>query len=144
MAATTATLTIGEVAREAGLNASAIRFYEDRGVLPQPERVSGQRRYTRDAIRRLEIVDIAKRAGFSLDDVRTLLLASDDGAPAHEHLRDFAQRKLPEIRALIERAEAMERWLTTATGCGCSSIDDCRLFDAASALPVQLNVVRCG
>ena len=59
-----ATLSIGEVARQVGLKTSAIRFYEKHGVMPEPERQSGQRRYTDDAVRRLRVLDIAKRAGF--------------------------------------------------------------------------------
>jgi MerR family redox-sensitive transcriptional activator SoxR len=125
-----ATLTIGEVARLVGLRASAIRYYESLGVLPEPERESGQRRYTKETIRRLQVIDIAKRAGFSLDDARVLLAGESDGLPAHEQLRDLAQRRLPGIEALIERAQEMRNWLTTATGCGCESLDACALFDA--------------
>jgi MerR family redox-sensitive transcriptional activator SoxR len=125
-----ATLTIGEVAQLVGLRTSAIRYYETIGVLPEPERDSGQRRYTKETVRRLQVIDIAKRAGFSLDDVRLLLQAERDGLPAHEQLRDLAQRKLPDVEALIERAQEMRAWLTTATGCGCQTLDACALFDA--------------
>jgi MerR family transcriptional regulator, redox-sensitive transcriptional activator SoxR len=123
------TLTIGEVAREVGLNTSAIRYYESVGVLPEPERTSGQRRYTTATVQRLHVIDVAKRAGFTLDDVRLLLATSENGAPAHEQMRTLARRKLPEVQALIERAEAMKRWLTVASGCNCETIDVCRLFE---------------
>lgn len=56
-----AVLTIGEVAREAGVNTSAIRYYERVGVLPAPDRVSGQRRYTPETVRRLGVIDVANR-----------------------------------------------------------------------------------
>ena len=121
--------TIGQVAAEAGVAASAIRYYEREGVLPIPERVSGQRRYTEDTLRRLEVIGVAKRAGFSLDDVRLLLETSNAGEPAHSQLRELAERKLPEVEALIVRAEAMRAWLLTARGCSCSSLDLCGLFD---------------
>ena len=121
-------LTIGEVARRVGLKTSAIRYYESVGVLPDPERVGGQRRYTPDTVRRLEVIDVAKRAGFTLDEARILLATRDDGTPAHEQIRDLAQRKLPDVEALIERAQAMRTWLTTATGCSCNSLDVCALF----------------
>ena len=74
-----ATLTIGEVARRAGLNTSAIRYYESRGVLPQPERESGRRRYTEETVQRLHVIEVAKRAGFTLDEARVLLATAHDG-----------------------------------------------------------------
>jgi MerR family transcriptional regulator, redox-sensitive transcriptional activator SoxR len=126
-----ATLTIGEVARSAGLKTSAIRYYEAVGVLPEPERESGQRRYRDETVRRLAVIDTAKRAGFSLDDIRALLASTDEGAPAHKQLRALARRKLPEVAALIERAHAMHEWLTRANGCTCPTLDDCRLFDGS-------------
>lgn len=121
-------LTIGHVARRAGINASAIRFYERHGLLPEPDRVSGQRRYTDDALTRLGVIEVAKQAGFTLAEIKTLLAATEAGDSAQE-LRTLAERKLPDVDALIERAESMRRWLTTATECGCESLDVCALFD---------------
>src|SRR6266498_3026275 len=109
-----ATLTIGEVARQAGLKASAIRYYESVGLLPEPERVGGQRRYDGDTLQRLRAIEVAKHAGFSLDEAR-VLLAGGGGA----QLRTLAQRKLPEVDELIARAQAMRAWLVTASGCDC-------------------------
>jgi MerR family redox-sensitive transcriptional activator SoxR len=83
-------------------------------------------------VRRLGIIGVAKRAGFSLDEIRALLTATDEGAPAHEQLRTLAARKLPEVEALVDRAEAMRAWLTAASVCGCRSLDDCALFRAAA------------
>jgi DNA-binding transcriptional MerR regulator len=123
-----ATLTIGELAARAELNASAIRFYERERLLPQPQRVGGQRRYSPHVLRRLEVIDISKRAGFTLDEIRLLLDSSDAGEPAHEQLASLAERKLPEVEALIARAEAMRDWLNVARGCTCSSLDLCALF----------------
>jgi MerR family redox-sensitive transcriptional activator SoxR len=129
------TLTIGEVARQVGLNTSAIRYYESLGVLPEPKRVSGQRRYDAATIRRLQVIDVAKRAGFTLDDARTLLAADEGDGSAHEQLRDLAQRKLPEVDAVIQRAQAMRNWLSVATGCGCETLDVCALFEADGIAP---------
>ena len=123
------TLTIGQLAQRFGLNTSAIRYYEANGVLPEPPRVSGQRRYGPDAVRRLQVLDVAKRAGFSLDEAGVLLQSAQAGTPAFESLRALAARKLPEVEALIERAEAMRAWLRTATDCSCTSLDACALFD---------------
>jgi DNA-binding transcriptional MerR regulator len=91
------TLTIGQVATRARLNLSAIRYYEAKGLLPEAPRVSGQRRYGEETLARLGVIDAAKRAGFSLDDIRVLLDASDAGQPAHERLQQLARRKLPEV-----------------------------------------------
>lgn len=123
-----ATLSIGRVADEAGVNVSAIRFYEREGLLPETERVGGQRRYTADVLTRLGVIATAKRAGFSLDEVGLLLGASDDGVPAHESLPELAGRKLPEVEALIARAEAVRDWLVAASDCDCETLDVCALF----------------
>jgi MerR family redox-sensitive transcriptional activator SoxR len=122
------TLGIGEVAREAGVSVSAIRFYERNGLLPEAEQASGRRRFGADTVRRLQVIDIAKQAGFSLDEVRALLDSIDAGAPAHEELQALAAHKLPEMDALIARTRAMRDWLAMASVCGCESLDDCGLF----------------
>jgi MerR family redox-sensitive transcriptional activator SoxR len=125
---TDTTLSIGEVARETGISVSAIRFYEREGLLPEVDRVGGKRRFGPDVVRRLGVIDVAKQAGFSLDQVRALLDSIDGGAPAHEELQALAARKLPELDALIERAKAMREWLSIASACGCESLEDCALF----------------
>jgi MerR family transcriptional regulator, redox-sensitive transcriptional activator SoxR len=131
---TEATLGIGEVAREASVSVSAIRFYEREGLLLETERVGGKRRFGSDVVRRLGVIDIAKQAGFSLEEVRALLDSIDGGAPAHEELRALAARKLPEMDTLIERARAMRDWLAVANDCGCELLEDCALFaDGAKA-----------
>jgi MerR family redox-sensitive transcriptional activator SoxR len=122
------TLTIGQLAQRFGLKTSAIRYYERVGVLPDPAREHGQRRYGHEAIRRLEVLEVAKRAGFSLDEAKLLLQRTEAGSPAFESLRELAARKLPEVEALIARAEAMRAWLVTATDCSCTTLDACALF----------------
>jgi len=122
-------MRIGEVADHAGVRTSLIRYYERIGLLPAPERVSGQRRYDVSVLRRLAVIDVAQRAGLSLDEIGELVRAGSE--PISEELRDIAGRKLPEIDALIERAQRVRAWLETATGCGCQTIDECALFDDA-------------
>jgi MerR family redox-sensitive transcriptional activator SoxR len=143
------TLTIGQLAQRFELKTSAIRYYERVGVLPEAARESGQRRYGADAIKRLEILDVAKRAGFTLDEARILLQGSDVGSPAFQSLRELAARKLPEVEALIIRAQAMRAWLLTATDCSCTTLDVCTLFDRdiqspETALAHPLNITQVG
>jgi MerR family redox-sensitive transcriptional activator SoxR len=123
-----ATLTIGEVAGLAKVNVSAVRFYERIGLLPKADRVGGRRRFTADTVRRLGIIDVAKQAGFTLEEIGVLLDSVDRGAPAHQQLQVLSARKLPEVEALIERAQEMRDWLVTASSCGCDSLESCGLF----------------
>jgi MerR family redox-sensitive transcriptional activator SoxR len=130
------TFTIGEIARRARLNVSAIRYYEARGLLPQAPRIAGRRRYSAETLKRLGVIDVAKRAGFSLDDIRVLLDASDKGEPPYRRLQELADRKLPKIDELIRRAEGVRAWLETAKTCACDTFDACVLFSDA---PAQLD-----
>jgi MerR family transcriptional regulator, redox-sensitive transcriptional activator SoxR len=139
-----ATLTIGQVAQQVGVKTSAIRYYEAVGVLPEPERRGGQRRYTDETIQRLHVIDIAKRAGFSLDEAKMLLATTDGGAPAYAQLRELAMRKLPEVDALIARATAVREWLNTATGCNCETLDVCGLFEVGAKAPDQPDAAAPG
>jgi MerR family transcriptional regulator, redox-sensitive transcriptional activator SoxR len=120
-------MPIGEVARRAGMSPSRIRFYEARGVLPEPERLSGKRRYGEDVLRRLAIIDAAQRVGFSLQEIRDLLGSRDQ--PAHERLRQLAVLKLPQLDELIDRAGTIRRLLAICSECDCESIEACRMFD---------------
>ena len=126
-------MRIGEVARQAGLRVSHIRYYEDVGLLPPPERVSGQRHYDETVLRRLTVIDIAQRAGLSLAEIRVLLEHGNE--PAAEPLRALAQRRLPEVDALIARAQRIRQWLLEASECRCQTIDTCALFDDLALPP---------
>jgi MerR family transcriptional regulator, redox-sensitive transcriptional activator SoxR len=119
-------LAIGEIARRSGMTISRIRFYESRGVLAEPERHAGKRRYSADVLTQLAIIDAAQRVGFSLDDIKDLIWGRGD--PAHERLRRLAIDKLPEIDALIQRATAVRRLLDICSTCQCETIADCRLL----------------
>lgn len=133
-------MRIGEAARRAGVRVSLIRYYEDVGLLPEPERVSGQRRYDGSVLRRLAVIDVAQRAGLSLEEIRELVDHGND--PMSDRLRALADRRLPELDALIERALRVRQWLAAAQTCGCEAIDECRLFDDASAPPAAPGQVR--
>jgi len=137
-------LTIGQVAERSGLRTSHIRFYERVGVLPQPERVSGQRRYRDDILHRLSIIDVAQRAGLTLEEIAPLTGPDNRAADAGRHIRELADQKLPHIEALITRAQAVKHWLQVARSCDCASVDVCGLFVDPTLLPpagdVQLDV----
>jgi MerR family transcriptional regulator, redox-sensitive transcriptional activator SoxR len=123
-----ATLSIGALARLSGVSVSAIRFYEREGLLPEPERLGGQRRYTAAAARRLEVIGVAKRAGLSLAEIGVLLGSVERGAPVHRELRALASAKLPQVDAEIDRARTARDWLAIASECGCDTLEECALF----------------
>jgi MerR family transcriptional regulator, redox-sensitive transcriptional activator SoxR len=119
-------LTIGEVARRAGVATSSIRYYESIGLLPEPARAGGQRRYTEDVLGQLAFIGTAKAAGFKLREISALL----DGDGIGPRMRMLSAQKLPEIEALMAQADARRRWLEAASDCECGSPDECTLFDA--------------
>jgi MerR family redox-sensitive transcriptional activator SoxR len=124
-------LSIGEVARSTGLRPSALRFYERVGLLPQPERTSGRRRYggkvLQEVLSRLAFVRVAQQAGFTISEIGTLLDGFSDDTPPSERWRVLAQEKLPEVEALVERALGMKALLERGLRCECVSMDDCTL-----------------
>lgn len=115
--ATPELLAIGEVAERAGLATSALRFYERNGLVPAPLRVGGRRQYDRRVLRRLGVIGAAKRAGFTLAEVRDLLEGFEAPVPVSERWRVLAQRKLPEVDALISEAQTMKRLLEEGLVC---------------------------
>jgi MerR family redox-sensitive transcriptional activator SoxR len=132
-------MTIGEVAARADLNTSHIRYYERVGVLPAPERLSGRRRYTEDVLHRLAIIDIAQRAGLTLDEISDLTGPENTGAKAGERIRAIAQHKLPDVARLIARAQAVKAWLEVASTCDCETVDVCELFTDPALAPPALD-----
>jgi MerR family redox-sensitive transcriptional activator SoxR len=135
-------LTIGEVARRAGVAASAVRYYERVGLLPSPERVSGQRRYDEDVLGRLAFISVAQNAGFSLREIRELVTRTSDGHELSGPMRELSERKLPDVRAALERARAMQTWLEVASDCDCASTEECALVAPPSDAAVSLAIVQ--
>jgi DNA-binding transcriptional MerR regulator len=124
-------LTIGEVARSAGVATSSIRYYESIGLLPEPDRMHGQRRYGKDVLGRLAFIDVAQSAGFKLEEIRELVDGVDGANGMGDHMRSLSIRKLDEVEALLERTRAMKGWLEVAQNCGCASPEECTLFPSA-------------
>ena len=121
-------LTIGEAARRAGVAPSALRYWEREGLLPAT-RINGRRHYDEQALRRLAVIDLAKRAGFTVAEIRRLFSGFPDGTPPSERWKALAEGKLAEIDALIESADAMRSTLEEALRCRCSSLEDCARLD---------------
>jgi MerR family redox-sensitive transcriptional activator SoxR len=118
-------LTIGEVARRAGVRASAIRYYEGEGLLPEPARAGGQRRYGPEVLNRLAIIGGAQRAGFTIAEIRTLLHGFPAGTPASVRWRVLADPKIAEVDERIARALEMRGLLERARECACTDMEDC-------------------
>ena len=121
-----ALLSISEVARRMGLKTSAIRYYEEFGILPPAIRVSGQRRYDQAALYRLAVVQRARQAGFTLDEIRTLFFGFKEGTRAEARWRQMANRKLAELEALVKQIQAMQTLLERMkTKCRCTTLEMC-------------------
>jgi MerR family redox-sensitive transcriptional activator SoxR len=133
-------LTIGEVARRAGVATSSIRYYERIELLPKPERVGGQRRYDTDVLGKLGFIGVAQSAGFKLSEIKELIDGVDSSAGMAEQMRALSARKLDEVEALLERTRAMKGWLEVAKECGCATPEECALFEAPGDAPVDADV----
>lgn len=117
-------LTISEVAREVGLRPSAIRYYEQLGILPPAQRRSGQRRYDETALYRLAVVQRARAIGFTLDEIRELFFGFREGTRPGKRWAAMSQRKLVELEALSEVIKTMQSFLRTQS-CHCETLDEC-------------------
>jgi MerR family transcriptional regulator, redox-sensitive transcriptional activator SoxR len=125
-------MSIGEVARRAGIRPSALRYYEGVGVLPAPERENGRRRYDGEVLRevldRMAVVRVAQQAGFTISEIRTLLNGFSEETPPSERWRLLAEEKLPEVEALVKRALGMRALLERGLRCECLRLEDCDLI----------------
>jgi len=119
-------LSISEVAKQFGLRPSAIRYYEQIGVLPPAHRVSGQRRYDPTVLYRLAIIQRARQLGFTLTEIRQLFFGFRDSTRASERWRTLSQRKLAELDQLMEGIKAVRALLKKLmTKCQCNTLDEC-------------------
>jgi MerR family redox-sensitive transcriptional activator SoxR len=129
-----AELSIGEVARRSGLASSAIRYYEGEGLIPRAGRRGGRRWYDESILLRLGIIELAKRAGFRIREIRQLLAGFSRRTPPGVRWRRLAEDKLRELEARIEEARRMQALLEIVTRCECPSFDDCaRAIDSPHA-----------
>ena len=118
-------LTIGEVARRAGLHTSAIRYYESVGLLPPPKRANGRRRYDKSVFQRLGLIQLIRAAGFGIAEIQALFAAFSDDTPVPAVWQAIAAKKEAEMQAIIEQAEATKLWLDKVQQCECEEVGDC-------------------
>lgn len=118
--------TISHVARQAGFQPSAIRYYERIGLLPHPERTSGQRRYDNAVLYRLALIQRAQQLGFTLTEIRELFFGFRDLTSASERWRKLSRKKLAELDALMDNIQTMRRLLQSlARNCRCRTLEQC-------------------
>jgi MerR family redox-sensitive transcriptional activator SoxR len=121
-------LTIGEVARRSGVAASALRFYEERGLIASERAGSGHRRYPRPVLRRIAFIVFAQRIGLTLDEIGAELAKLPlERAPNRRDWSRLARTWAARIDQRIAELERLKLGLTECIGCGCLSIERCKL-----------------
>jgi MerR family redox-sensitive transcriptional activator SoxR len=120
-------LTIGEVAKRSGVATSALRFYEEEGLIRSERNDAGHRRYHRAVIRRVAFIVFAQKIGLSLDEIRAeLARLPSNRVPERSDWAKLSASWSTRIRARIEELERLQLGLTECIGCGCLSLDRCR------------------
>jgi len=121
-------LTIGEVSRRSGVAASALRFYEDRGLIHSERSGSGHRRFRRPVLRRIAFIVFAQRVGLTLEEIAVeLARLPDDRMPTRGDWSRLSSRWRSRIDQRITELERLRAGLSECIGCGCLSLDRCRL-----------------
>lgn len=118
-------LAISDVARVFGLRTSAIRYYEQIGILPPPMRRNGQRRYDNSVLFRLAVVQRAQETGFTLEEIRELFFGFPPGTRPPKRWHQLSQRKIAELRERMNRLKQMETLLKRVEDCRCAALDEC-------------------
>jgi MerR family redox-sensitive transcriptional activator SoxR len=121
-------LTISEVSRRSGVASSALRFYEERGLIRSERAGSGHRRYPRPVLRRIAFIVFAQRIGLSLDEIGAeLAKLPPDRAPTRTEWARLSATWTERIDGRIAELERLRLGLTECIGCGCLSLDRCKL-----------------
>ena len=118
-------LAISDVARVFGLRTSAIRYYEQIGILPPAMRKNGQRRYDNSVLFRLAVVQRARETGFTLEEIRELFFGFPPGTRPPKRWHELSQRKIKELRNRMKRLKLMETLLKRLEKCRCDALDEC-------------------
>jgi MerR family redox-sensitive transcriptional activator SoxR len=124
-------ISIGQLSDRAGVAASALRFYEDQGLITCAARTEGnRRRYTRDTLRRVAFIRSAQRVGLSLDEIKHALDTLPDGrTPTPADWAELSTRWRSGLDERIALLEALRDRLDSCIGCGCLSLDRCGLYN---------------
>lgn len=123
-------LTIGEVARRAGVATSALRFYEERGLIESERTEGNQRRYSRSVLRRVAIIKAAQAIGISLAEVQAALQSLPGlRTPNRRDWNTLSQAWRAELDERIRSLERLRDDLSDCIGCGCLSLSTCALFN---------------
>ncbi len=121
-------MTIGDVARRSGVAASALRFYEQRGLISSERAGSGHRRFPRSVLRRIAFIVFAQRVGLTLEEIGAeLAKLPPDRAPNRRDWARLSSGWSARIDAEIAQLERLKLGLTECIGCGCLSLDRCQL-----------------
>jgi MerR family redox-sensitive transcriptional activator SoxR len=121
-------LTIGEVSQRSGVAASALRFYEEKGLISSERVGSGHRRYPRPVLRRIAFIVFAQRVGLTLDEIGgELSRLPPDRAPTRRDWSRLSSKWSSRIDERIAELERLKAGLTECIGCGCLSLDRCKL-----------------
>ncbi len=120
-----AEFTISQVARQTDLRPSALRYYEEIGLLRAPKRVNGRRRYDESVLQRLAIIQTAQRAGFTLDEICILLNDILPSGALQSQWHTLVQRKFVELNTTLLHIEKMKRLLEDVMGCDDDELADC-------------------
>lgn len=132
-------MKIGQLARETGVAASAIRYYERFGLLPAPDRVSGQRRYPDSAHNRVLLIRFASEMGFTLGEIKLFLNGLRDSGPVGPRWKSLANRKIREVENRIKDARRLKGLLEHLMQCQCPSLQVCA---QRLSLSLRLEVIR--
>ena len=121
-------LTIGDISRRSGVASSALRFYEERGLISSERAGSGHRRYRRPVLRRIAFIVFAQRVGLSLEEIaEELAKLPPDRAPTRRDWSRLSSKWSARIDERIAELERLKLGLTECIGCGCLSLDRCKL-----------------
>ncbi len=124
------TYSVGDVAVRAGVNTSALRFYEANGLITSERNESGHRRYRADVLRRVGFIKVAQRVGLTLEEIRRALESLPEGrTPTRKDWARLAASWRPVLDERIALLEAMKEKLDGCIGCGCLSLDTCALYN---------------
>jgi MerR family redox-sensitive transcriptional activator SoxR len=131
-------LTIGEVAERSGVATSALRFYEERGLIRSERASSGHRRFNRPVIRRVAFIVFAQRVGLSLDEIgEELSKLPADRAPTRNDWAKLSASWTSRIDARIAELERLKEGLTECIGCGCLSLGRCQLANPGDRIAAR-------